>query len=388
MVRGRPTWAEIDLDAVAYNVRELKRHIGRGVDLLAVVKANGYGHGAVQVARTALDNGGKRLGVACVDEGIQLRRAGISCPILIIGYAPPWEAEHIVSNELTPTVNTRQLALALSSTSLARNRVTRVHVKVDTGLTRFGLLPGEVVDFARSLVSLPSLQLEGIYTHFATADEDDKTYTARQLSVLRDTLARLSTFGIQVPLRHAANSGATLDMPETHLDMVRCGISIYGLYPSVSVSRALKLRPAMTLKSRVARLREVPAGTAVSYGCTYQTSEAARLALVPIGYADGLSRSLSNRGSVLIRGRRAPIVGRVCMDSCVVNVQNIPDARHDDEVVIIGRQGDEEITADEVAGMLDTISYEVTSSISARVPRVYLRRGKVVEVETLVSKSN
>ncbi|MCL5961906.1 MAG: alanine racemase [Chloroflexi bacterium] len=384
MLRGRPTWAEINLDAVAHNVRELKRHIGRRVDLLAVVKANGYGHGAVQVAMTALESGARWLGVACVDEGIQLRRAGIDCPILIIGYSPPWEVEHIVDNALTPTVNTRQFVLALSSVSLSRKRVTPVHVKVDTGLTRFGLLPVEVVDFVKGIVTLPGIQLEGLYTHFSSADEPDKSFTIRQLGMLQEVLDRVSREGIVIPLRHAANSAATLDLPETHLDLVRCGISIYGLYPSDGVSRAVKLQPAMVLKSRVARLRQVPAGTPVSYGRTYQTPEAAHLALVPIGYGDGVARSLSNLGSMLVRGQRVPIVGRVCMDNCVVNVQDVPDVRQDDEVVIIGKQGDGEITAEEIALMRGTINYEVTCSVGPRVPRVYVRKGKVVEVENLL----
>ena len=384
MLLSRPTWAEIDLDAVGHNVRELKRHIGRRVNLLVVVKANAYGHGAVQVARTVLENGASWLGVARVDEGIQLRRTGLVCPVLVLGYASPWEAEQIVEHRLTPTVNTRQLALAVSSASLARGTITPVHVKVDTGLTRFGLLPGEAVDFVKSVVSLPGLDFEGLYTHFASADEPEKEYTLQQLAVLKGTSEALSAAGVSVKLHHAANSAATLDLLETHLDMVRCGIAVYGLYPSDSVSRDVELRPVMTLKSRVGRLREVPAGTSVSYGRTYRTSEPTRLALVPIGYADGVSRALSNRGHVLIRGKRVPIVGRVCMDNCVVNVQSLPEVRHDEEVVVIGRQGDQKISADEIAGMLGTINYEVTCGISARVPRVYLRRGKVVEVETLV----
>lgn len=384
MLPSRPAWAEIDLDAVGHNARELKRHIGRRASLLVVVKANAYGHGAVQVARTVLENGASWLGVARVDEGIQLRRAGLVCPILVLGYASPGEAEQIVEHRLTPTVNTRQLALAISSASLARGTTTPVHVKVDTGLTRFGLLPGEAVDFVKSVVSLPGLDFEGLYTHFASADDPDKEYTLRQLAVLKGTSQALSAAGVSAKLHHAANSAATLDLPETHLDMVRCGIAVYGLYPSDSVSRDVELRPVMTLKSRVGRLREVPAGTSVSYGRTYRTSEPTRLALVPIGYADGVSRALSNRGNVLIRGKRVPIVGRVCMDNCVVNVQSLPEVRHDEEVVILGRQGGEEISADEIAAMLGTISYEVTCGVSARVPRVYLRRGKIVGVETLV----
>ncbi len=383
MLRGRPNWVEIDLDAVAHNVRELKRLIG-DADLLAVVKANAYGHGAPMVARTALKNGAKWLGVARVDEGIQLRRAGIKSPILIIGYSTPSEAESIVKNQLTPTVNSKQFALALSAVSAAYNIACPIHIKVDTGLTRYGLLPDEIVDFAKGLNTLPNLRLEGLYTHFATSDEPDKGFVHQQFKVYRETLQRLTDEGIKITVRHAANSGAALDVPETRMDLVRCGITLYGLYPSTDVSREAKLRPVLSFKSQVARVREVPAGTTVSYGRTYKIDSTTRLALVPVGYADGLSRALSNQGSVLIRGHRAPIVGRVCMDQCVVNVNEIPDVRVGDEVVIIGRQDGEEITADELAKQLGTINYEITSSITARVPRVYLRRGRAVAADTLL----
>ena len=383
--RGRAAWAEIDLDAIAHNARELKRLIGRNVELLAVVKANAYGHGAVAVSSVALRNGADRLGVACVDEAIQLREAGISSPILVLGYIPPWEADPVVKYRLTPTVNTRQLALALSARSAAAKVTTPVHVKVDTGLTRYGLRPEEVVAFAKRLVSLPALHLEGLWTHFASADEQDKGFTYDQLAVYQDTLADLSRAGIEVTCRHAANSAATLDVPESHLDLVRCGISLYGLYPSGEVSRRIDLKPAMALKSRVARIHRAPSGTSVSYGRTYTTSSGTSLALVALGYADGVRRALSNRGHVLVRGERAPIVGRVCMDQFVADVGGIGGVRHDDEVVLIGQQGEQRITAEEIADLLGTINYEVTCSVSARVPRVYLQNGKTVGADTLVS---
>ncbi|MCL5265615.1 MAG: alanine racemase [Chloroflexi bacterium] len=386
MWRGRPTWAEIDLDAVAHNVRELKQLIG-SAELLAVVKANAYGHGAVMVAKTALENGAKWLGVACTDEGVQLRQAGFACPILVFGYVPPWEAETIVSHRLTPTVNTRQLALALSAISSAQGVVTPVHVKVDTGLTRYGLLPHEILDFARGLLTLPNLRLEGLYTHFATADETDKSYVHQQLRAYRDTLKRFEDEGIRISLRHAANSGATLDLPESWMDMVRCGISIYGLYPSEHVNRRVKLRPVMSLKTQVSRVRQIPEGVSVSYGRTYTTRSHSTLAAISIGYADGLSRAHSNEGSVLVRGHRVPIVGRVCMDQCVVDVSSVPNVQQGDEVVVIGRQGDGEITADEIARQLGTINYEITCAVSARVPRAYVRHGKIIAAETLTDSS-
>ncbi len=378
------TWAEIDLDAIAHNVRQLKRHIGERVELMAVVKANAYGHGAAPVARTALKSGASRLAVNRAVEGIELRRAGIAAPILILGYFPPWEAEAVVRHNLTPTVTEREVASALAEAAARQGKAVPLHVKVDTGMGRFGLLPEEVVDFVKSLADFPNLRLEGLYTHFATADEADKSHTRRQFGVFLQVLKRLEEAGIEVPVRHAANSAATLDLPETHLDMVRCGIAIYGLYPSAEVSRSVALRPAMSLKSRVARLRTLPAGSCISYGCTYVTSSPTRVALVPVGYGDGYHRLLSNRGQVLIRGRRAPILGRVCMDQLVVDVSGIPGVRLDDEVVVFGRQGEEEISAEEVAAWAETINYEVTTSVLPRVTRVYLKGGQVIAVHPLV----
>ncbi len=378
------TWAEIDLDAIAHNARELKRHIGEKTKLMAVVKANGYGHGAVPVAETALDNGASCLAVNRTLEGVQLRQAGITAPVLILGYTLPTQAETIVRWDLTPTVNTLEQAQALSATALHQGRVLPIHVKVDTGLGRFGLLPDEVVGFVQVISTLPGLVIEGIYTHFAIADAADKTYTLQQLETYREVVKGLEEAGFTIPIKHVASSAATLDLPETHLDMVRCGIILYGLRPSTEVEPTIPLRPAMTLKSRVARVRTLPAGSSISYGCTYTTSEPTRVALVPAGYGDGYHRLISNRGQVLIRGQRAPIVGRVCMDQFVVKVSHIPNVQQHDEVVLLGRQGDDEISAEKVAAWAETINYEVTTSILPRVTRVYLKDGQAVAVHPLV----
>ncbi|HIC95808.1 TPA: alanine racemase, partial [Candidatus Bipolaricaulota bacterium] len=361
--------------------RQLKRLVGEKTELMAVVKANAYGHGAVPVARTVLRSGASRLAVNRVIEGVQLRQAGIAAPILVLGYACPGEAEAIVQHDLTPTVNTQELALALSKASVARGKETPVHVKVDTGLGRFGLLPEEVVAFVKGLLRLAALRLEGIWTHFATADEADKGYTHRQFETYRQVVERLEGEGIHFPLHHVANSAATLDLPETHLDMVRCGITLYGLYPSTEVSRPIALRPAMSLKSRVARIRTLPAGSSISYGRTYTTRRPTPIALIPLGYGDGFHRLLSNRGAVLIGGKRASIVGRVCMDQFMVDVSGIEGVQEDDEVVVIGRQGGEEISAEEVAAWAETINYEVVTAITARVPRVYIGGGDAKRVD-------
>lgn len=381
---GRPAWVEIDLEAIAANVAALKRHLSERVQLMAVVKANAYGHGAEMVARTALESGATWLGVNTVDEGVQLRRAGLAAPILVLGHCPPQEAAKVVANHLTPTVTTLETALALASASVERGLVTPVHLKVDTGMGRYGLLPAEVVAFARRVTALSSLYLEGLWTHFATADETDKSFTWQQFSVYQTVVRRLEEEGLAIPLRHVANSAATIDLPEMHLDLVRCGLSIYGLYPSRQTSRTVPLRPALALKAHLARVCTLPAGASVGYGRTWVAPRPSLIALVPLGYADGYRRALSNRGVALVHGQRVPVIGRVSMDQLTVDVSSVPGVRQDDEVVLIGRQGEAEITADEVAGMLGTINYEVTTAIATRLPRVYWRDGEVMRVQTLV----
>jgi len=372
------TWAEIDLDAIALNAASLKAHAGGKAELMVTVKANAYGHGAVPVARAAMEGGATRLAVHRTLEGVQLRQAGITAPILIMGYTLPAESERIVRWDLTPTVNSQPQAEALSAAAMAAGKPLPIHVKIDTGMSRYGLLPDEVLDFVRFLSRLPGLVLEGLYTHYAVADLADKTFTRHQFGIYMDVVKRLEAAGFTFPLKHVANSAATLDLPEMALDMVRCGIALYGLRPSDEVEPAVPLRPALTLKSRVARVRTLPAGASISYGRTYITDKPTRVALVPVGYGDGYHRILSNRGAVLIHGQRAPIVGRVCMDQFVVDVSHIPGVRLHDEVVLIGQQGAGHITAEEVARWAETINYEVTTGLLPRVVRVYLRGGREV----------
>lgn len=372
------TWAEIDLDAIAYNVRAFKRRVGEWVEVYAVVKANAYGHGAVPVARAALEAGATRLAVHRAAEGVELRRAGLDAPILLMGYTPPAGAEQVVRWRLTPSLITAEFAQALSAQAMAAGLAVPVHVKVDTGMSRYGLLPDEIVPFAQALQALPGLRLEGLFTHFATADAADQTHVRKQLTVFQDVLAALRAAGITVPQVHAANSAATMRLPETHFDAVRIGIAMYGLDPSDEWPPVFEIRPVLALKSRVSRVRELPAGAGISYGRTFVTAAPTTVALVPVGYGDGYHRILSNRGSVLIRGQRAPIRGRVCMDQFVVEVSHIPGVQQDDEVVLVGRQGDACIRAEEVARLAETINYEVTTSLLPRVTRVYLKGGQIV----------
>ena len=365
------TYAEVDLGAIAHNVRNLKRHVGPGVRLMAVVKANAYGHGAPEVARTALAHGADRLAVARVAEGVQLRQAGIDAPILVLGYTLPEQAALAAEHALTLTVTEPAVAAALSAAGGALGRRAKVHVKVDSGMGRFGLLPDEVVPFLDHLAGLPGLELEGLFTHFATADSADKAYTRRQFATFQAVLAAAAAAGHAVAIRHCANSAATLDLPEMHLDAVRPGIALYGLRPSREVSPAVDLRPALTLKSHVARVRTLPPGSGISYGLTYVTPTAITAALVPVGYGDGYPRLLSNRGAVLIHGQRAPIVGRVCMDQFVVDASGVGPLAVDDDVVLIGPQGADCLSAEEVADWAETINYEIVTGLLPRVERVY-----------------
>ncbi len=383
------TWAEVNLDAIAHNVRAIKNYVGSKVEVIAVVKANAYGHGTVPVARTALENGAKRLAVYRLMEGIELRRAGVTAPVLILGYVLPSEAEAVVRWNLTPTVTERAQAEALATAAGNQGKRLPVHVKVDTGLGRFGLLPDQVVPFCQAILETLRLELEGLYTHFAVADESSESsraYTRWQLDVYLAVLEALEAQGITVPVRHTAHSAALLGAPNSHLDAVRPGIALYGLSPFSNGYTPIPLQPAMTLKSRVIRLQTLPAGASIGYGRSFVTQHSARVALVPIGYGDGYHRIISNRGQVLIHGQRVPILGRISMDQIVIDVSAVPGVEQHDEVVLFGRQAQATLSAAEVATWAETISYEMTTSLSPRVTRVYLREGQIVAVHYLEDK--
>jgi alanine racemase len=380
------TRAEIDLEALAHNCRLLRERISPGAKLMAVVKADAYGHGLVPVSRVCVENGASFLGVACLTEAIRLRQAGIEAPILLFGYSPGRYAGHLARYDIRASVHSLAAARALSTeAALIRKRIT-VHIKIDTGMGRLGL-PAyaatlgprprarmrEVVSEAAAIARLPWLFVEGIYTHFSCADDPDTSRTESQLALFMEILDELERRSIEFELRHAANSAATLRMPSTHLDMVRPGISLYGLSPAEGVGReACGLRPVMSVKSAVIQVREVPAGFRVSYGGRWQSSKPTRIAVVPIGYADGYKRSLSSNAEMLVGGKRAPVVGTVCMDLTMIEVGDLPSVAVEDEVVVLGSQGGEEITAEEIARRIGTIHYEVVSSLTARIPRLYM----------------
>ncbi len=380
-------WAEIDLKAIAHNIRELRRITNPDSHLMAVVKANAYGHGSVEVARCALENGAYYLGVARIEEAILLRDNDIDAPILIFGYTQPLNYKDILKYNLIQTVCSYNFAETLSSFSLSQNSKIRIHIKIDTGMGRIGILPDclrfcnnngikqeSALNEVESIVRLPGINAEGIYTHFSMADSCDKSFTIRQFEIFTEFTGKLESEGIEFKIKHAANSAAIIDMPQTHLDMVRAGISIYGLYPSEEVKKdKISLLPAMSLKAVITHLKDVSYGFKVSYGAEYEATGPTTIITVPVGYADGYSRLLSSRGHMLVHGQRAPVAGRVCMDLTMLDAGNITDLKEGDEVVIFGAQHGAYITVDEIARLLNTINYEIVTSISERVKRVYLK---------------
>lgn len=363
----RPTWVEIDVEALAENTRLLRRAVG--VPLMAVLKADAYGHGAVRVARVVMANGADSLAVACLSEAKVLRLAGVEAPLLVLGYTPPWQARECVGLRVAATLFGYEDAEAFSRAALALGTTATVHVKVDTGMARLGLTPEETPPFIAALRRLAGLSVEGIFTHFGSADSPGFPYTDLQLERFLALLAALEGQGLRPPVAHAANTAAALTLPAARLDAVRVGIGLYGLQPSAAVALPAGCRPVLGFKTTVVQVHDVSAGTYVGYGQAHLTTDSRRLATIPVGYADGFRRGPANWGEVLIRGHRCPIIGSVCMDQAMVDVSEAPEVAKGDEVVLIGRQGDSGITADEVAARLGTISYEVVSAILARVPR-------------------
>jgi alanine racemase len=377
---GRPCWAEIDLDALAHNVRILAARAAPA-RLMAVVKANAYGHGAVACGRAALDAGATSLAVVCVDEGEELRRAGIVAPVVVLGHTPASDAARVAALALQPAVGDRALVEALSRAAAASGTTVAIHMELESGLNRHGLPPDALVALAEAARALPGLRVEGLFTHFAAAEEGDQRFTRRQFDVLRATAARLPW----VPTRHCSASASTLLDPEMALEVVRPGLAMYGYKPApwVGTGGAEPLLPVMSLRARIARVQEIGPGDTVGYGRTWAASRPSRIALAMCGYGDGYRRSFGNRAHVLVRGRRAPVVGRVSMDMAMIDVSAIPGVAQGEVVTFLGRDGDERVDADELASLADTISWEVLTAVTARVPRLYLRGGEVVALTTL-----
>lgn len=376
------TWADVSLDALAHNYRAIRGHIPAGCKFLGVMKADAYGHGAVPMSHALVELGAEYLAVSNLEEAVQIRRGGIRAPILILGYTPAMYAENMLYLDLTQEVHSLDYAQALNEALSGTNFILNVHLKLDTGMTRIGFTAygdeAAMQDLAAA-ARLPHLHVEGAFMHFSVADsraQEDAAYTRLQYRRFQEALDFLAGAGIQPELRHCCNSGATLLYPQYALDMVRPGIMTYGLNPSADTAGILDLEPVLSLYTTVSQIRAFPAGVDVSYGRTYRTESPRRLAVLSIGYADGLLRSLSGRAAFLIRGRLAPVVGRICMDMCMVDVTDIPEAREGDTVAIISPQRPCEILADQ----LGTISYEVLCGINKRIPRIYLQGGKASEI--------
>ncbi len=371
----RSAWVEIDLDAIRHNIKEIRQTIGPLVEIMAAVKAEAYGHGAVEVAKTALNAGATWLGVAIPEEGILLREAGLNSPILIFGPLQPEQVLSVIKYDLTATICNYDSALELSKEAVKNNQTAGVHLKIDTGMGRIGIRPEEAGSFLKRLRELPGIKVSGIFSHLATADAADKSYAMQQVSAFTNVVNNLKGTGLLPEKVHLANSAGIIDLPSSYFNMVRPGIMLYGLYPSKEVSHdKIKLKPALSLKAKVSFSKKTPPGTGLSYEQKYHTNRESIIATLPIGYGDGWSRRLSHKAQVLINGRKYPIVGTICMDQCMVDVGD-EEINPGQEAVLIGKDGEMEITADMVAEQLGTINYEVTCMLNNRLPRVYVNRG-------------
>jgi alanine racemase len=367
----RPTYAEIDLKKLQHNIKESRKLLSPMAKFMAIVKANAYGHGAIEVSKAAESANVDYFGVASLGEAIELRSASIKSPILILSEIPHACVEVLIHADITQTVYTFELAQLLSNIAKQEGKKAKIHVKIDTGMGRVGILPENAVSLIKKIVSLPNLFIEGIFTHFSRADDISSDFTMDQFNKFLAVVNAVKSEGIDIPISHAANSAAMLNFPKTHLDMVRVGICMYGLEPFEKKNIDIELKPVLTFRTKVLYIKEVPVGTPLGYGATFYTKSKTQIATLPVGYADGLSRSLSNKGSVIIRDKRFPIVGTVTMDMIMVDI-GFDKIKIGDDVVIIGRQESEMISASEIARLDETINYEVLCSIGKRVPRIYL----------------
>jgi alanine racemase len=377
VLEGRPTFSLIDLDALRWNFRQIRAKVGADVKILAMVKANGYGHGAPRIAKALAAEGSDAFGVATVEEGIELRGAGIRAPILVVAGAYPEQLDLFMENKLTPVVHDAESLVRLDDGAKKRGTTLKVHLKIDTGMGRIGFLPAALPSWLPLLKRSHALEIEGVFSHFSHADNVAGDYTRNQLELFRDLVERLRAAGNSPALIHLANSAATITLPEAYFNMVRPGLMLYGVYPSLDMASQVSLQPVLSWKSRILQLKKVPAGASISYGRTFIAKRESVIATVPVGYADGYSRLLSNRGAMLVKGKRAPVAGRVCMDLTMIDVTDIGEVEQGDEVVLLGRQGNAVISADEMAAWSNTISYEILTSIGARVPRIYYHSKEV-----------
>ncbi len=383
---SRETWAEISLDNVENNIKNFKKILSSNTALMAVVKADGYGHGAKEIAETAIEAGATYLAVAFLDEAVVLRKAGFSIPILVLGYTSldTETIEKAIDYGLTLTVYSKEAVEIIQQLADQKKKVCRIHLKIDSGMNRIGVRTAEEALQIVASITSDYLLLEGIFTHFADADAIESTFVHEQFDHFMHITSKIQEAGYTIPLKHCCNTAATIAFPEMHLDMVRIGIGLYGLYPEQHLQDHIELKPAMTFKTKPILIKKVPAGQSVSYGRTYTTTTDSIIATIPVGYADGFSRALSNNGNVTIDGYKAPIVGRVCMDQTMVDLTEIDPVHFDKEIVLFGDSKDSCISISEVATQMNTIHYEVACLVGKRVPRVYLSHNKIISANGLV----
>lgn len=380
---NRPVWVEINLDNLAHNISEVRRVTNKSSKVTAVIKADGYGHGAVVIAETLLNNGADRLAVATLTEALQLRKTYHKTEILVLGYTETSSIHLAIEHNLIQTIYTYDQAKSFNEIAKTMDKKLKVHIKLDTGMTRLGMMPNqETIDIIKDMTSLDALIVEGMYTHFARADETDKSFTRSQVENFDFVRRGLEKEGIVLDLNHVSNSASIIDMPEYNFDMVRAGIMLYGLYPSDEVDRSdVKLREVMSLRTKISRVQDVDKNVGISYGHKYVTDESKQVATLPIGYADGYSRSLTFKAQAIIKGKnkKVPVIGRICMDQCMIDVTGI-DVEIGDEVILFGNDMDQAISIDDIAAHLHTINYEIVCMINKRVPRVYTKSGEVVKI--------
>lgn len=381
----RPVWAEINLDNVKHNIKEIKNIVKKDTIVCAVVKADGYGHGAVELAETLLNNGADRLAVATLGEAVQLRKAGYTVPIMVLGYTPEEQGKVVIDNNIIQTVYTYEQAIYFSNIAKESNQQLIIHLKLDTGMSRLGFQPNdESINAIKEIFKLSNLIVEGIFTHLATADDKNKEYTYKQFNIFMDFVNKLEEEGYIIPIKHVSNSAAIIDLPEMNLDMVRPGIILYGLYPSDEVNKEkIRLKQVMELKAKISHVKVLPKDRGISYGLKYTTQDNEKIITIPIGYADGYTRMMSGKAQVMVKGKVIPIVGRICMDQCMANATGL-DVKAGDEVILYSNERESGITINDIADKLGTINYEVVCMLGKRVPRVYLENNNLLHIKDIL----
>ena len=389
---NKRAWTEIDLDALSNNIRNIREYVNSDTKIMGVIKADAYGHGYLETAEILLENGVDWLAVACLDEAIQLRRSGFNCPILILGYTDCKYASKLVEEDITPTCYTYEMAKAVSRAALALRKTGKIHIKIDTGMGRIGFrytedseINQKTVDTILKIAVLPGLDIDGIFTHFSVADSNDDDYTKMQFKRFKSLCDRLKDNGLDIPIKHCCNSAALIRFPEMHMDMVRSGIILYGHEPSSFVDCGrLHLKPVMQFKTKITNIKEVESGTSISYGRLYQTSGIRKIASLAIGYADGYSRTLSQKVQVIAGGKLCNIVGNICMDQCMIDVTDVNNIAIGDDVILFGKSDDIELPVESLAEKMGTINYEILCIIGKRIPRIFLKDGRVVGVHSFL----